>query len=478
MGWILWALLILTTPAQTLAAIPLSQEEVARRVLKDSDHTEEARLAADLARVGLARAESRLDWSLSAESGYEISKPLRINSVSNLKDQNWRTQVTLKKPWSTGTLLGFEWSRDSQESEFNPASSSFGQYPPRSTLDELGITIEQRLLKNAFGLSDRSLIEAERKAVEAARMNRGLSLQDLVLSGIRKFWAAYVARENLREAQRAQEAYEKLVSTVRRRTSLGTTGPGELSQAQAELEGRKQKLKTAVLNELAARDELLTFLNLKPHQEIDFKVDKAVVPPPAKMEKISLENLRPLRVQALTKEAADLRLKSAAKDNNPELNLVGKLYGVGLEENSSSALGGALSGSHPRYFLGVQLTHTFGSGVNDEEERNRAIQSRIEELKLERLRRDHEIRLDMQEKRVESAHLIAKSAEVQKKFRERALREIQRHYNQGRIDIRNLIQAMNDAMDAEVAYSRSVGEYQMALAEWKALRDELIPEEK
>lgn len=58
------------------------------------------------------------------------------------------------------------------------------------------------------------------------------------------------------------------------------------------------------------------------------------------------------------------------------------------------------------------------------------------------------------------------------------MNELNRSYTQGRTDIRNLIDAMNALNTTEVAHSRAVGDYFIALNEWAALRDELIKDKE
>ncbi len=51
---------------------------------------------------------------------------------------------------------------------------------------------------------------------------------------------------------------------------------------------------------------------------------------------------------------------------------------------------------------------------------------------------------------------------------------MQRSFNNGRVDINLLIEAMNKFFSSQVQYTRAVGDYFIALNEWAALNDELI----
>jgi outer membrane protein TolC len=95
-------------------------------------------------------------------------------------------------------------------------------------------------------------------------------------------------------------------------------------------------------------------------------------------------------------------------------------------------------------------------------------------------RRSLEIRdsLADAERRVQSTFSIAESSKVQRAYREKAAQELNRAYTQGRSDINTLITSLNNYFDSEIQYSKAIGDYQTALNEWAAARDELIPDLK
>lgn len=452
----------------------LAQADVARLVLEKSDRSTEANLQAEIPRLELAKVETQFDWTLSASTGYDIEHPAPLNQIANLKNQSWLTSVSLSKSWMTGTKTTLEWNRNSLQADFNPAAGTTN-FPSHNTRDAILLTVSQDLLRNYFGATSRNLLEGNRKKLQAAQTKRGFNLQNLVLEGLRLYWDAYVAEQNLKEALRAREAYQKLVENVRRKSGYGYAGGGELSQAQAEYETRVQNVKKASIRYLQSEDELLAYLNLPPGSEIEFKIENEI-PVPPKLEPVVLENLREFRAQQLAKESADNLARSARADNNLGLALVGKVGGAGVDQNSATSFGNSISGSNPHYYMGVELTHTFGSNFLGETQLNSELLAKIEEIKTNRLKVDLQIRLSTQEKYVQSAYAVVVSAKDQKNHRERALREIQQYYNQGRVQIRDLITAMNDAFQTEVTYSQSVGDYQNSLANWAAWRDELIPD--
>jgi outer membrane protein TolC len=100
--------------------------------------------------------------------------------------------------------------------------------------------------------------------------------------------------------------------------------------------------------------------------------------------------------------------------------------------------------------------------------------------KIATLNRDTEVRKltekeNFLRRQVQASYANALTSKSQKDFRQKAVKELQRSFNQGRTDISLLIEALNRYSAAEVNYAVTLGQYQIALNEWAAFRDELIP---
>lgn len=457
--------------------VRLQQMDVSKLVLEKSDRATEANLRSELPRVDLARVLRDFDWFLRANSGYERSRFESLSGIGNIEDQILKTDVSLSKRWTTGTTTSVSWLRSSYRSEYSPLSPSFTVLPTEQTQDIFGFTFEQAVWRNAFGVSDRRRVRAAEMDMNAALVTRAQDLQAAVLEGLRSYWTAYISQENMRQSLKAIERYENLVGTVRRKSGLGFSAPGELSQVQAELELRRQNAKTSSATYLRDADRLIELLRLPVGADIEFEIPREIAPPP-RLEDVELERLRRVRSQQLKTDAAQARVESARSEEHPGLSLVGQVYGSGLEERASDAVGEALSGSRPKYYIGVKFEHNFGSGVQNEETVNRKAQAELERLRLERLKLQTQNELWDSERQTRTLYAQAVSAREQMQLRERAYNEINRAYGQGRTDINFVVEALNQLFAAEVGFSRALGDYQIALASWAAGRDELIPDER
>lgn len=462
--------------AQAPKEITLTQKDVAELVLKQGSKTKEVNLTYQQYRLAPALALSAYDWNLTAESGFEYDKQATLMTSSNpidAKYERYRTTVGLSKSFTTGTLLGVEASRLSQK--FSTDGVIPNPPPGEQTLDIAGISLEQALLGNFFGVADRGIVNSAELTYQANNINRANELESVVLDAISQFWNTYVAQESFQESVNSRDRYKKLVDAVKRKTSLGYSNPGDLPQVQAEFETREQSVKRNSATYLQNLENLITLLGLEPGTEIKFSVPQ-VIPPVPKLAAKNIEDLRTVRSQKLRVEAAEEALKAAQSNSYPTLNFVGRVYTSGVDEQSENSYSELVSGTKPKYYMGLRFQYNFGSDIQNEQVINKKLAKDLEATRLSRMNLESADIEAQAQRKVQSTYAVAVSAEKQKAFRERASQELNRSYNQGRTDISILITAMNNFFDAEVAYIRAVGDYATALNEWAAARDELIPD--
>lgn len=460
--------------------IKLSQKAVAETVLKQGYKSQEVNLTFLQQRFEMAKVFKEYDWNLTAEMGYQYDKLTQFSprTIPGSSYKSWISSATLKKPFATtGTIFQLDYARLSQNAYYSTLVSTTPPGPTALTQDLFTLTIEQKLLNNIFGFADRAKLRAAEETFKAQEVGRTDNLQTVVLDTIKAFWDAYVAKETFKEALASRDRYKRLVSQIKQKSSYGYAKPGELSQVQAEYEGQEQAVKKASTVYLAKEETLVTLLNLEPGTEIDFVVDESI-PPVPKLNPVQIEKLRAIRAQKLRADSARNQLKASSSLAYPELNLVGKLYSSGFDETASGSLTEATSGTHPKYYVGAKFVYHFGSNYQNEDILNKRVTRDLEETKLARQKLEQADAMAQAERSVQANYTIVQSAMAQNDFRVRAVQELTRTYGQGRTEIKVLIDAINNQFNTEVALSRAIGDYQIALNQWAAVRDELIPDDK
>jgi outer membrane protein TolC len=483
-------LLTLSTSAQPKApgkAVRLAQKDVAELVLKQGPKTAETNLAFLQGRLATADARKDFDWNVEADLGYDFNKGDAITGGNGVVEApftpsgaSYTSLVTvgkLSKKLTTGTLLGVTYNHSNTRTKYDFVSATTPTGPLNNTGDVFGFTLEQSLFNNFFGRSDRAKIRAADETFDAASVRRADSLEQVVLDTLRAYWDAYTAKQTLKEALNSRERYKTLVQRVRRKSGYGYANPAELTQVQAEYEGQEQSVKNDSADYLTKVEALNTLLNLPPDTEIDFAVDEEV-PPVPKLNPVDVEELRPVRAQKLNVQSATDSLVSARSTSYPTVNLVGNLTTSGYDQNAGTSLATATAGSHPEYYAGVKVAYNFGSDDQAETIVNRKATKELQETVLARTRMETADTIAQAERNTQAKYAVVQSAKRQKEFREKAVKELTSSYGQGRTDIRILIDAFNDQLNTEIALARAIGDYQIALNQWAAARDELIPDGK
>ena len=453
--------------------ITLSQKDVSELVLKQGRKTQEANLQSQALRLELVKIQSAYQWNLTMTSGYLFDKSANFSTSSYDKQETLVSNLLLSKNFTTGTLASVEYKRTSFKGELNSTGSTLGSRSLQ-TQDLLGLNVEQNIWANAFGYADRRNVESAELAYKAKSVLRTNELENIVLETIRLFWKTYVSERNFSEAMASRDRSKKLVDAVKKKSGFGYANPGELSQAQADYEGRVQDVKNTSTAYLENIDALNTALNLPQNCEIKFAISEIIPSIPQLPEK-SVEDLRQIKSQRLSVSAAQNAYESSQSTDDVSVKLVGKIYTYGVDQEASGAYNNMVSGSHPQYYAGVKVEAALGADLAVENRLNRKYLRDIEQIRLSRMTQETSDLLLQSQRKAQAAYSAVLSATEQKKFREKALKELNRSFGQGRTDISIYIDAMNKFSVSEIQYSQAIGNYQTALNEWAAARDALIP---
>ncbi len=423
----------------------------------------------------LAQAKGAFDWTSTSELGWERDRLQSLQTLTEFSYERSRFNSVLSKRFTYGLLSTIEYNWTGQKANLNDFSTP--PYPPSTlTQNTLGVSLELPLWQNQFGNYDKAQLEAVSKKVEGSRTLQANEYQDLVVNGAMIFWAAYAAQESYLEAQAVRDRYKKLVESVQKKTKFSYNSPGELSQVQAEYEGREQIVRSTNLDYQTQLERLKLLLGLSADTAVTFDVDKKVQEPKLKLEK-SYKNSRAFRAQELKVQASNEALTASQSKDHPNLALIAKAYTSGLEDTTDPSLHEMTSFSHPKYYVGLKLTHTFGSD-NLSVDRLNKIQAKLtEESRMKRL--ETELLLDEKnsQNKVEMTYQLLLSTQSQEQFREKAVKELTQSYNQGRTDISFLIDALNKYYATKIQFIKTLGDYHMALLDWRAKTDNLLPDD-
>jgi outer membrane protein TolC len=453
--------------------ISLSQKDVAELILKQGRRTLEINLQYQQLRLSVAQSLAAYQWDFLATTGYLFDKSVGLQASAFDKNENLTTNLKLSKNFVTGTNVSVEYKRTSFKGDPNATTGANSR--SLATQDLLGLNIAQNIWANFFGIADRADTDAADLNYKSSVILRTNDLENLVLDSIRSFWTTYVSERNFKEAMASRDRSKKLVDAVKKKSGFGYANPGELAQAQADYEGRVQDVKNTSTAYLANLDTMNTLLSLPQNCEVKFSVSDVIPPVPQLPEK-SVEELRVIRSEKMKLQATQRAFDAARSKDAPTLQLIGKIYSYGVQDDGNGAYSDMVSGAHPQYYAGVQFEYLFGANVLSETRLNKKYIKDLGEVRLSRVTQESADAQLQAQRKVQATYSAVLSSSEQKKYREKALRELARSFSQGRTDISIYIDAMNKFSIAEIQYSQAIGNYQTTLNEWAATRDELIPD--
>lgn len=448
----------------------LTQKDVTQLVIEKSLKAKETDFKYEQMRLAPFQKLSLYDWTFSLDSGYEKDKNEGPSHPNTLTNQTYKSNFKIKKSLLTGTLLNFEYSRNSlYGNDINLTTPKVTQY----TYDLMGFSIEQNLWRNSFGVQDRSDVKAAEFTYQANTLMRASELQDLVLESLRLYWNTYVAQENFNEAIAARDRYLRFVNELKRKTSYGYSNSYELFQVQAELESREQQIKSNSLEYIKNLENLIQLLSLPSERPIQFaKIDS--VPNMPELKRKDFSTLRSIHSQFIKVKAAEETLTSSQSMSHPVLSLNSSFYQSGYGERSATAESDLLSGSYPKLYVGLKFVFQFGSDASTQDILNKKSALGQEQSRYQRMTEELGNQIKNAERKIQTSYYAVESVKKQMEFREKALNQLQKSFNLGRVDINLLIDAMNKFFSAKVQHTRAVGDYFITLNEWAALNDELV----
>lgn len=468
---IAFALIMIGSLAAHAQTIQLTQKDVAEKILKVSRAAQLENIKTDLQRYNYIKARAAFDFDFDLSHGYQESKFENFSGTANPRDTSLLTVLKITKPFVTGTVLGVEFNRTQQRSLY--AANNTNPPPSEQTQSVLGFGIRQNLWNNFFGDGNRAALESAESLYKASQVERSYNLQNLVLKGVKDFWNTYIAQENFKEAVTARTRYERLVSSVRRKSGYGYTNPGELPQILAEFESTKQNVKSTSTAYLAALDSLINLLGLPRGAEIKLVVEEQI-PELPDFAALNVENLRVVRAAELKRKSFNENYTAAESATRPDLSLVANYYGSGIEENADKSTSEMLGRDHNKYYVGLNFRHKFGSDEAQERLLNARLQKEQQSLQYTQTVEDTKDKVTGLERTLRSQFAAVASAREQRDQSAKAAAELNNGYSKGRTTINDLITSLNKSSTAQINYYQAISNYFISINEWAALQDKLV----
>ena len=463
------------TAPEAHANLTINPQLVVDDALKQGRRARDSDFQAQTTYLKLAQALGVFDLQLTFNPNYQYSRAQNITLFNDLSDRNLNFQTILEKKFRTGTTIDLEYDDNSQAAVLNQTSPTFNR-TSNATLEVGILTVRQALWRNAFGYSDRLALAVARETIDAALKTRDQNIQQVALDAMTLFWNAYVSEQKLKQNVEAREKYRQLVSNVKRKAQFSLATAGELPRLEAALETQDVNVKSSSAIYLSDIDLLLTAMQVSTAEPVELQVP-TTIPPVPKLSVKELEDLRPVQISRLQLQAAQNLLDATRSVNTAQVDLVAKAASTGVDEQSRAAYAQMASGTHPTYYIGVELKTALDSSLYRGQIANADVAVKIAENNVGIARDNLQVQLAQSSRLVNANFAAATASQDILKQRERVVHEIESAYRQGRQPLVELIRAYDELFSAQLFSATAIGDYHKSLNALAAARDELVRDE-
>ena len=294
--------------------------------------------------------------------------------------------------------------------------------------------------------------------------------EELALKAASQYWKTYLTWMTYTQSKEGLKTYRRLVRQINNKKKYDFLNPGERPQILAEYENLKQAVDKQEQHYENEKRALLLFLQKNPDEyEIQFKEEQ--LSPLPSFPQIEIENTRIIKIKDKQIIEQELKLKTGKTKLFPSIQFAGK---GGLIPGSTSPKNLSFSSKSSFYELGVSLnwimfSKSFYEKVNQEK-------YMLEESKIdmEILKQELKNKINTLEKEILISYNNVHRARKSNSYQKKAFKELKKSFEQGRVDIFELINTESKLRESEVRKKAALSEYSLFTLQLLALRDQLV----
>ncbi len=402
-------------------------------------------------------------WNLGLDIYNEKDNTKSTSSFIPLNTQRDYYSLFLDKKFITGTDFTVSYIRNNIKRNAFDTNISSNKAAQNSVL----FSLSQNVFPTLFAAKDYLSYKSVQFAYDTVTLQNKLDQFEVQKNIVDLYWKIKAIQVSVAENDFLMKNYDNLVKTIQRRKRNSTATAGELEQALAEYELRKQSL---LADKQTLEKYLIDFkteLNIPLNQPLLIESKNSFVQLPTDFNG-KIENLTRYKIQKLKSTSADADYNANKYNNYPTLDVYGEYTQSGVDPDQSQSIEQLSEGDQNKYRIGVKLNYFFNNKAADAEQKYRLSLKQLESDRLVRSSDDLKNQITTLKDKLDIAYSNIKTTENIVKYRFEAVRQITINYNQGRTDINFLIDAFNKKIAAEVAAINAYGEYAKTLIEYKS----------
>ena len=472
---------VLKNFVQSLPEKSLTLDLIMAGALK-SDSFKSAKAESYRVPIAKLKAESAFDTKVKVEQNWFKDESEPGNGFSPDFKEGQNTSLTVSRYFSTGTA--FEVSVKQDYNDINIPSL----VPPLDPYYESGakVSLSQNLWADSFGMASRRGLQSAELASQAQRYGFTTTIENWFVDIANQFYLTWLSQAQAQAAHEGLKRRERLLSSARVQLKRGTTETPDYLQIEAAYLLAKTKTQEAQSGLEDQWRRLLVLLKLPADLtvidplKIPITIDNTVGESTQicrQFRQNGVPNSDPAYLLQAKKsfESAENNLDRARSLARPDLKLVGSYMLNGVNGDQGDSVTETIDRDHPGWIVGLSFSMPLGFS----EQKADVAAATAEKLKAEAVfsgaKDDRNLAWLKECDNLE--RLIVAVADATKAFENQKRRADleEKRYRLGRVSTFNVIQAGDDATDAEINLNST--QIQIRQVAWRimGLNSQIIP---
>lgn len=452
----------------------ITLKDMTRLAIKRSFDIQLARFDAQISQADKIAAKSIYDLMFNTEANYHRDKNKRTSTIFGTTIEDRVYSAALSQKTTTGTTIGVDISNNRNASNSNFATSSV----THETV--LGVSIQQDLGRNLFGIQDRGDVRIRLNDIRSSEYTSLDKIEAIIAETQISYWDLVLQNERIAIEKDMVEAAKKLYDLHEEKLADGLVELAEAIASEANYRKRQDELSLAQNLAEEKRNTLNLLLNIDDGTTIEpadgFK-DAVSVVDVATSLKSAFEQRNDYKWIQNDLKSKYILVKMKKQSLWPEINLTASYKRNGLGDGFSESFENASGDEdNPDYSADVSIEFPL---------QNRAARAALTEAKLTEARQlvafkslERQIVLTIMNK-VRDVNVyseIAKSRGNVADLQEKKFLEEEKRFSKGRSNTDTLIRFQEDMIQARLSKAQADYAYHVALVNLNKEEGSLLKE--
>ncbi len=462
----------------TIAGNVITLEQAIDLVLRNNLTLQSAKYNVIMSDSDFERFKGRFAPSLNMEGGYANRKspPTGMSAFTGDKQYQYDASASISKLFSSGTTI----SAGVKEVFFDandPGVPGFVPKEPGYHKPSMFVSLQQELLRNAFGRGDRLQKEMLNSAAQIQRAAIINELSGLVVSTLVDYWTITVQKSAVENARLELDSARQVRAIIAQNARYGLGELYDLNQYNALVASAEARLEASAQRHREAVRKLVRTMNMPADTKVEGVTDLVDALPRLDEDaavKTAFEKRVDYRNARLMLENADRELGYHENNALPSLVLSMGLNTLGQDENYSPAMRDTASAKYPSWEARAKLTYPLDDRELKVNLRNAELKRRQAVIDLDRTKL--EVRDDVLNslEQVRLLHSTLGKARTARSESELYYQRLLARFRQGKATAVNLKFALDALVQARQGELEALVQYNVALLGFDLAKNEIF----